>query len=72
MAAGTAGRRAAPPNRRGSHGDRSSHPAELQAAVLELGREAPQESGWEVPTVPAVPAVPTGPVAQPVSSSGGN
>lgn len=41
MAAGTAGRRAAPPSRRGSHGDRSGYLAELQAAVLELGREAP-------------------------------
>lgn len=67
LAVGAAGRRAAPPSRRRSHGDRSGDLAELQAAVLELGREAP-ESGWEVPAVPAVHA---GLVAQPVSSSRG-
>lgn len=41
VAAGTAGRTAAPPSRRGSHGDGGGDPAGLQAAGHGLGREAP-------------------------------
>lgn len=57
---GTAERRAAPPSRRGSHGDRSSDPAELQAAVLELGREAPPGVRVGGPRSPRSPLSPPG------------
>ncbi|MEJ1269376.1 mitogen-activated protein kinase kinase kinase kinase 5 [Cricetulus griseus] len=59
VAAGTAGPRTAPPSRCCSHGDRGGDPAGLQAAVHELGGEAPRV-GVGGPGGPSRPGCPPG------------